>query len=479
MSEINSNEEFSQDDFEKMLENSLNAKDDFQAGDKIEGTIVLINNESTFLSITGKSEAVISTAELLDDSGNLIYKKGDVLEVYVISAREGEIKTTFTIGKGEITPELLRIAYSSKMPIDGTIIESVKGGFRVSISGHKCFCPFSQIDIKHADDADQYLNKSFSFRIIEYKENGRNILLSRRVLLEEQREQDENALRETLNVGDTVNGPISSIHKFGVFINIGGLEALVPRSEISWGRGDATANLHIGDTAEAKIINLDWDSKKITLSMKQLIEEPWSHIDRYSENQELNGTVVNIIPQGAFVELEPGIEGFTHISKMSVTRQIKKPDDAVTRGDSVSIRILSIDSESRKLSLELITGEADPWQTSSLNGETHTGTVENIKPAGISLRLENGMLGFIPKGELFNVYDMQKSYPAGSQIKVSIKDIDKSRKKLILSEKGAQRQEEEKDYQSFIDKTAQDSGSSLGSLFKDKFEALQNKVKEK
>ena len=212
-----------------------------------------------------------------------------------------------------------------------------------------------------------------------------------------------------------------------------------------------------------------------------MTEEPWSNIGSYHENQVIDGRVVNIIPQGAFVEIEPGLEGFIHISRMSPVKKIKKPDEAVKRNDLVSATILSIDHKNRKISLQLVTDEKDPWQqpVDNLMNNFLSGIIEGVNNSGVSLRLENGMLGFIPRNELLSQNDMQKNYVAGKELSVTVKDIQVENKKLILSEKGARRKEEQQDYNAFLSGSNQISSSSLGNMFKDKFNDLIKQVKEK
>ncbi len=469
------------EDFSKLFENSLKVRDDFSAGDKIEGTIVHIGAEDTFLDISGKSEALIDTSELKDKNGNLLYKKGDKVTVYIVSVKRGEIKAGLKIGSGEVTPELLLTAFQNNMPIEGLVSAEVKGGYNVTISGHRCFCPYSQIDSKASDDKSKYLNKSFVFKIIEFKENGKNIILSRRVLLDEAKKEKEAGLKISLKEGDTISGTIASKHDFGMFVSLDGIEGMIPKSEISWSRSADLSAFKEGDEVKAKIIGIDWNKNKITLSLKQLLDEPWTNIKNYSENQVLSCKVVNLIPQGAFVEIEPGIEGFIHVSKMSHTKRINKAEDVLKRGDVVSTMIISIDRDSRKISMQLMTGESDPWQASSdsMINETCKGIIESVNNSGVNLRLENGMLGFIPKNELSASNDMQKNYTTGKELTVTVKDIQASSKKLILSETGAQKKEELSDYNSFLKNSNEASSSSLGNLLKDKFDNIKKQVNDK
>jgi len=481
MSDKFSVDDSEEEDFSKLFENSLKVRDNFSVGDRIEGTIVQIGPESAFLDITGKSEALIDTIELKDKNGNLIYKKGDRITVYITSVKRGEIKAGLKIGSGEITPELLLTAFKNDMPVEGLVSAEVKGGYNITVSGFRCFCPYSQIDIKASDDKSKYLNKSFVFKIIEYKENGKNIILSRRTLLEETKKEKETNLKNNLKEGDTVTGTISSKHDFGMFVNLDGIEGLIPKSEISWSRSADSKSFKEGDEVSAKIIGIDWNSNKITLSLKQLQDEPWTNIKNYRENQVINCKVVNIIPQGAFVEIEPGIEGFIHISKMSPTKRIKNAEDVLKRNDSVSAMIVSIDRENKKISMQLMTGETDPWQNTSENfsNETQKGIIESVNNSGVTLRLENGMLGFIPKNELSSANDMQKNYTAGKELTVTVKDFQSSTRKLILSETGARKKEELSDYNSFLKNSNEPSSSSLGNLLKDKFDNIKKQVKEK
>jgi len=481
MSDKFSVDDAEEEDFSKLFENSLKVRDDFSAGDRVEGTLVQLGAENSFLDISGKSEALIDSIELKDKNGNFIYKKGDVITVYIVSVKGGEIKAGLKIGSGEITPELLLTAFKNEMPIEGLISAEVKGGYNVTISGFRCFCPYSQIDTKASDDKSKYLNKSFVFKIIEFKENGKNIILSRRVLLDETKKAKETSLKENLKTGDTISGTIASKHDFGMFVSLDGIEGMIPKSEISWSRSADMSAFNEGDEVKTKIIGIDWAKNKITLSLKQLMDEPWTNIKNYSENQIINCKVVNLIPQGAFVEIEPGIEGFIHVSKMSHTKRINKAEDVLKRNDIVNAMIVSIDHESKKISMQLMTGETDPWQTPAENmlNETYKGLIENVNNGGVNLRLENGMLGFIPKNELSSANDMQKNYISGKELTVTVKDIQSSTKKLILSEKGAIKKEEQSDYNSFLKKGNEASSSSLGHLLKDKFDNLKNQVKDK
>lgn len=473
MTEIQTN---NQESFEKLLQGSFDRVDNFSVGDRVKGKIVFISSDTLFVDINGKSEAVIPSEELKDDKGILSVKKGDEIEAYVVSTSGGEITLTYGIGKGSSNPAILNTAYQNGIPVEGFVSEIQKGGFSVTVSGVKCFCPFSQIDIRHASNPEEYLKKKFQFKITQYGERGRNIILSRRVLLDEKKSLQEQKLKATLKVGDLVQGMISSIRDFGVFMDMGGVDALIPKSELSWSRKFESDKYKIGDNIKAVVISIDWDKSKISLSAKAALGDPWDSAD-FKTGDTIKGNVVNIISSGAFVELKPGIEGFIHVSKMSNVKKISKPQDVISIGDFVSAKIVSIDKGTKKISLELITDEKDPWSewNSAEKIAVHTATVEEVKPNGISARLSSGMSGFIPKEELTGgSADMHKRFSAGSEIKVAVKDSDPAKKKLILSEKLALKVEERADFDKYMKDSGEAAGSSsLGALFKNKFDNIK------
>ncbi|MCL1912192.1 MAG: S1 RNA-binding domain-containing protein [Leptospirales bacterium] len=464
-----------QDDFAKMLEDSLSASDNFEAGDRVEGTIVGFSPEYAFINISGKSEALIRIGELTDSSGTLAAKKGDTITAYIVSVRGGEVMLTSCIGRGEASPEILRTAYESEIPVEGRVTDVVKGGFSVSVSERKCFCPFSQIDIR-PEPEEHYIGQTLSFRITSYAERGKNIILSRRILLEEDKRRKEEHLRSSLNIGDTVSGTISSVQSFGVFVDIGGVDALVPLPELSWARNPALSGFKKGGEVNALVTDIDWNNNRISLSIKKLQPAPWSQISSFSEGDTVKANVTNVIKSGAFAELAPGLEGFIHISRMSLTKKVTS--SVVSAGEEISVKIINIDTANRKISLELVTDEGDPWQAHAggLYDTVHTGVVEDLKPAGASIRLSNGMLGFAPKEKLAakNV-DIQKEFPQGREVKAVIVEMDNSRRKLILSVKDAEKMLEKKEFIEFSESHSS-APPTLGDLLKDKFAGLQKKA---
>ncbi|HNU92290.1 MAG TPA: S1 RNA-binding domain-containing protein [Spirochaetota bacterium] len=473
-------ERMDQENFSALLEESLKGNDGFSVGDEINGRVVYITADSVFIDMAGKSEAVIDIKEFQDDKGFPDISVGDTVRAYVVSVRRGEILLTTRIGKGAVSSEVIETAHRNGIPVEGTVVSTTNGGYRVSLSGIECFCPFSQMDLKSPSNPEDLVGKSFAFKVSRVTEKGRNIVLSRRALLEETRRRRENELRESLKVGDVVTGRVSSRQKFGLFVDLDGVEALVPRAEVSWSRSEGMDSYSIGDEIRALVLSVDWENRRHSLSIRQAQPHPWENIGRYAADMEIQGIVTNIIKSGAFVEIEAGIEGFLPVSRMSYTRRVNRPEEAVRIGASVNVKIVEIDTEERKISLELLTGEADPWQadTSHLLDSIFSATVESVRSNGVTARLSNGMLGFIPREECAQPRgaDLQSAYPAGKEVKAIIKSLDRSNKRLTLSETGAVRKEERQEYEKFMKSAASpEEGSVFGRLFKQKYEEIQKK----
>jgi small subunit ribosomal protein S1 len=473
-------ERMNQENFSALLEESLRGNDSFSVGDEVNGKVVFITADSVFVDMAGKSEAIIDKKEFLDEKGIIGISVGDSVRAYVVSIRRGEIMLTTRIGRGPASPEIIDTARRHGIPVEGTVASVTNGGYRISLSGIDCFCPFSQMDFKSPSKPEDLIGKSFSFKVTQVTEKGRNIVLSRRALLEETRQLRESELRESLKVGDVVTGKVSSRQNFGLFVDLGGVEALVPRAEVSWSRSVGMDSYSVGDEVRALVLSVDWESRRHSLSIRQAQPHPWENIGRYAAGMEMKGIVTNIIKSGAFVEIEPGIEGFLPVSKMSYTKRVNRPEDAVSVGASINVRIIEIDTKERKISLELLTGEADPWQAdpSDLLDSFFSATVESVRSNGVTARLSNGMLGFFPREECAQPRgaDLQSAYPAGKELKVIIKSLDRTNRRLTLSETGAARKEERQEYEKFMkSSSAPEEGSAFGRLFKQKFEEIQKK----
>ena len=326
-------------------------------GQKIKAVVVDVSQDSIFLDVGGKSEGFVDRKELEDETGDVTVETGDTLEVYFLSSARNEMLFTTKIGGGSTSLAHLEEAYRNGIPLEGFIKKEIKGGFEVTVAGKiRTFCPYSQMDIRRITDAEDYVGEHMLFRITEYKENGRNIILSRRIILEEEREEKRELLKETLQEGMTVQGVITSIQKFGAFVDIDGIEGLIPISEIGWSRiEDIQEILTEEQKVEVVILKLDWENDRYSFSLKQTLPDPWESISqKLPVGSSHSGTVVRLTKFGAFVNLAEGIDGLIHISKLGGGRRINHPKEVLDEGQTVEVKIEDIDAEQKRLSLALV-----------------------------------------------------------------------------------------------------------------------------
>lgn len=322
-------------------------------GDRVEATVAGVGGENVFLDVGGKSEGFIDAAELRDEEGNLRVKPGDRLHVHLLSDRGGELRFTTRIGAAAASAKELADAFANEIPVEGVVKGEVKGGFEVTVAGTRAFCPYSQLDVRRIEDPESYVGQRLTFKIIEYGNDGRNVVLSARVLIEEERERRREELRQSLHPGDTVRGTVSSLRDFGAFVDLGGIDGLIPISELSWGQVASAAEvLSLGQEVEVAIKELDWERNRVSLSLRATKDDPWDKAEqRYSPGSVHMGQVARLMQFGAFVTLEPGIDGLLHVSRLGGGRRINHPREAVEEGQEISVRIESLDRDKRRIAL--------------------------------------------------------------------------------------------------------------------------------
>ncbi len=303
-------------DFATLFESTLTKMEKLQPGQMVETQIVSISKDSIFLQLSGKSEGVLERAELADQDGKLSVKEGDTVKVYFLNSKNGEMNFTTRISGEKAVPAMLESAYKNGIPVEGVVEKEIKGGYEVKIGEIRAFCPFSQMGQRRTENEEDYVGKHLTFKIQEYKENGRNILVSNRAIHEEARKEKIEALKNTLKEGMVVKGSILSIQEFGAFVDIEGIQALLPISEISRARvEDINAVLTVGQEIEATLLKIDWKSERISLSMKNLQSDPWEHaLEKYPVDSKHTGKVVRVTDFGAFVSLESGLDGLIQAS---------------------------------------------------------------------------------------------------------------------------------------------------------------------
>lgn len=340
---------------------------DPQVGERVKGRVVSIGQDAAFLDLGAKSEGMIELDELLDENGRLTVRVGDELEGRVVDtgAQTGCILLRRAIGRGADARGELAQAHQLGIPVEGLVIGVNKGGVDVQIAGVRAFCPISQLDQKHVEDPNRFVGQRLAFRVTRYEPASRgrdpNIVLSRRAILEEEARRQAEATRARLAVGAVLSGTVTTVRDFGAFVDLGGIEGMLHVSELGFGRvASARDILHVGQQVEVQVIGIEKTSdprrpEKVSLSLKALAKDPWEGIEgRYAEGMRLSGTVVRVESYGAFVEIEPGVEGLVHVSELGAARRIRHAREQVAPGDPVEVTVLAVDRERRRLSLSMM-----------------------------------------------------------------------------------------------------------------------------
>jgi small subunit ribosomal protein S1 len=344
-----------EESFAELFEQSYKDKGRIEPGEKITAQVLKISGDWIFLNTGRKGEGVLDRKELLDAEGNLTVKEGDMISAWFLSSSNNEMRFTTKLG-GAAAQSGLEDAWRSGIPVEGHVEKEVKGGFEVKVAGSaRAFCPFSQMGLRRTDNPEAYIGQHLSFRVTEYGEKGRNIILSRRAILEEEQRRQREELRETLREGMTVKGTVTSIRDFGAFVSIGSIEGLLPISEIAWGRVDDISEvLTVGQELEVVVKQIDWDKEKFSFSIRETQADPWETVANYfPEGSFHTGKVARLTAFGAFVTLAPGVDGLIHISRMGGGKRISNPREVVKEGDMVEVKVEGVDREKRRLSLAL------------------------------------------------------------------------------------------------------------------------------
>jgi small subunit ribosomal protein S1 len=482
-SSVNENiggERSEEENFAAMLDKSTVNRRLFP-GQKIRAKVVSVSDDLVYIDLGSKSEGAVDLAEFVDKDGVYSIREGDEVDAFFVTVQDGLMKlTTLVGGYSAATLNAIRDASEAGVPVNGEVKRGIRGGFEVLVGGVRGFCPFSHIDIKGGGTEEGYLGRTFPFRILEYGEEGKKIVLSRRVVLEQEKEERVRKLRESLTEGMEVTTVVKSILKFGVFVDLGGIDGLIPSSEISWDRSVNAGNvLSVGQNITVKIISLDWGNNRLTLSMKAMQPDPWaSATEKYPVDKKVSGSIVRLTPFGAFVRLEPGIDGLMHISNLGAGRRINHPKEVVQVGQWVEVYVLSVDQQNRKISLSM-QPKIEPVEIVLPSvGEILDGTVEKIMPYGIFLKMSNGLTGLVPNLEMGTPSgsDHRGIFPPGTEMQVAVIEVDTADNKVRLSRKAVLEktaQDEFNEYKAALKSANGPSGfGSLG-------EILRAKLKEK
>jgi small subunit ribosomal protein S1 len=443
-----------------------------------------VTDEWVFVSLGTKEEGTIRIDEFTAPEGEAAAEapapalpvEGETIEAYVLSTQGGEVVLTTRIARRDASKAALEEAWRSAIPVEGRVTQAVKGGLEVRVSGLRAFCPLSQIDVRWPKQPEAYVGHTFTFRVLEFKEKGRNVIVSRRALLEEERARQRETLRESVVPGAVVTGVIRSIQNFGAFVDLGGVDALIPISEMSWQRiGSPSEVLSEGQTVTAKVLTVDWERDRVSLSLKSLEEDPWVAAARkYEIGQRLNGTVARLAPFGAFVTLEPGIDGLVHISALGAGRRVGHPKEVVQPGETVEVEVLGVDTENRKISLSMGFRYAETLGSLPRQGEILAGEVEKVMEFGVLVKLPTGHTGLVPNVEMGTPRgtDHSKAFKPGTAMEVIVLAVEDGGRKIRLSRRGVVRKREEDDLKEYSASQPEAQGAStfgtLGDLLKAK-----------
>ena len=377
-----------EEDFATMFEASLKAKR-FKRGQTIEGTIVAIGSEVALVNVGGKGEAQLDLSELKDDDGALEVAVGDRIQATVVST-EGGLVLSRKLARGAATSRQLEDAFRAGLAVEGKVDRDVKGGYEVRIGGQRGFCPFSQIDTVRTADPAQHIGRVYSFRIIEYKDGGKNLVVSRRALLEEEQKVHAVELRRSIVPGAVMTGRVASVRDFGAFVELGsGVQGLLHVSEMAWSRvSDPSQLLSPGQEITVKVLRVDDDAQKISLGLKQLGADPWTTVQAtYQVGQVHTGRITRIAEFGAFVEFEPGVEALAHASTFAPTGRPDAWSRLVSVGMTAPFEILSIDPDKKRIGVAMVQeGQARAQEVRDYAERTDTESSEGFGSLADKLR---------------------------------------------------------------------------------------------
>ncbi|MCK9365030.1 MAG: 30S ribosomal protein S1 [Syntrophales bacterium] len=424
-------------DFKELYEQSLQS---VQLGNVLIGKIVQINTDTVMVDVGWKTEGYIPAREISDENGNVVFNIGDEIEV-LVDRRDQDGNLVLSRDKAAKIKiwDDVKIACEQNAPMKGIVIERVKGGLSVDI-GIPAFLPGSQVDVRPVRDLDRYVGQTLEFNILKYDRKRNNVVLSRRSILEKDREAEKVETLLNIEEGKIVEGVIKNITDYGLFIDLGGIDGLLHVTDISWGRITRPADhFSKGERIRVKILSFDREKERVALGLKQLTENPWETIkEKYPVSAVVEGRVVNITDYGVFVELEPGVEGLIHVSEMFWTREVKHPSKVLAIGQVINVMVLNINTDTKRISLGLKQITANPWEALKERypeGSIVTGVIRNITNFGIFVGVEEGVDGLIHLSDISwkqRVKQPAEIYKKGQTIEAMVLNIDVEHEKFSL-----------------------------------------------
>lgn len=443
--ELYDEDEYSSDEYDAMVDMYNGTLASIEEGEIVKSRVLEIRDNMVVLDIGFKSEGTIPLEEFKDLPD---LKPGDEVEVLLEHLEDAEGSVVLSKKKADFMRvwERIRVAYETDQPVTGTLTKKIKGGVVVDLMGVDAFLPGSQIALRRVPNIDDLLGQTYDFKIIKLNKRRRNIVVSRRVILEQERSGKREKLMKELSKDQVRKGVVKNITDFGAFIDLGGVDGLLHITDMSWGRiQHPTEMVQIGQELEIKVLDIDWDRERISLGLKQLQSYPWKDVAaKYPVGTRVQGRVVSITNYGAFIELEPGIEGLVHISEMSWTRNVRHPSKLVSIGENIEAVVLKVDPDEEKISLGMKQTETDPWTVLPLKypiGTRITGKVRNLTSFGAFVEIEPGIDGLIHISDMSwtkRVQHPSEVVKKGDTVDVVILNIDSENKRISLGLKQAE-----------------------------------------
>ena len=405
----------------------------------IEGRVVGMNERDVLIDIGFKSEGIIDRSEFNEDELPAI---GDQVEVYLEFIEDASGNTILSKEKADFMRRWkeLHDAFENETIITGTIVRRIKGGLIVDLGVVQAFLPGSQVDVRPIQDFDMYLDKEIELRIVKFNESRKNIVVSHKIILEDSLKEQRDALFKELEVGSILEGRVKNITDFGVFVDLGGIDGLLHITDLSWGRVNHPSEvIEMNDAITVKVIEYDEERKRVSLGLKQLAPHPWDEVEiKYPIGNVIKGKVVSLTNYGCFIELEPGVEGLIHVSEISWTKHIKNPSEVYSMGDGVDAKVLSIDTDERKISLGVKQLTPDPWdeiEEKFMVGTVHKCTVQNLTQFGAFAELEEGIDGLVHVSDLSwtkVIKHPKEVVEKGQEIEVRILEVSRENRRISL-----------------------------------------------
>jgi small subunit ribosomal protein S1 len=462
-------------DFAAMLDAQFASyRKGFDPGTKVSAVVLRVDSKQVAIDVNAKREGVISVEEFRDGDGKVTVKPGDRLEATFVGMQDGGFAFTTRIGGAGVSASnaSLAAAFNSGAALEGVVQSEVNGGYEVQVAGQRAFCPYSQISLFKQEGA-VYVGQKFLFMVMEYDPENRNVIVSRRLVLEKEREAQREALQASIEPGQTRTGKVTRIAEFGIFVDLGGMDGLIPLKELSWQRDVKPESVaKPGDTVEVLVRETDWVRGRISLSLRAMQTDPWDEAAlRFPAGSALHGKVTRIEKFGAFVEIMPGVEGLIPIGKLGGGRRLMSAREVVSEGQEMELKVESVDRERRRISLSPIDERVKSLQPGALSvGAEVEGIVEGIKDFGVFVRLSEKQTGLLhisetdlPKGGS-GAAKLERLFPPSSKIKVVVKSIEGERLSLTTPAKWQASQGREDDDHGAILEQHRPSGKGLGSL---------------